>query len=114
MVPKKQMKITTCFSLEVKNLASPVRPLAPELARTSPLAPKMTPVIKNDHFLDVIIYKSYSSITDRWQLATPKGMKFREKFQRGGGAIFNPYPNPNHIADFGPLNRALKREKNTV
>ena len=75
-----------------------MRPLAPELARTSPLAPKMTPVIKNDHFLDVIIYKSYSSITDRWQLATPKGMNFREKFQRGGGAIFNP---KMYIADFG-------------
>ena len=55
VVLKRQMKITTCLSLEVKNLASPVRPLAPKLARTSPLAPKMTPVIKNDHFLDVIV-----------------------------------------------------------
>ena len=31
---------------------------------------------------------------------------FSEKFQRGGGVIFNP---KNYMADVGPLYRALKR-----
>ena len=38
--------------------------------------------------------------------------EFSEKVQRGGGGvIFNP---KIYVADFGPLNRALKREKITL
>ena len=86
-----------------------MRPLAPELARTSPLAPKMTPVIKIDHFLDVIEVPFIHKGQMGWAVGHTKTDEFSEKLQQGGGGggISNPYPNPNHIADSGPLNRAF-------